>query len=134
MLQTVPASGAYEPTTLTSSPSGDVTGALVPTNDIVIPPTAEPSSTSGCEPTDFAPASATEAQIALVQRGTCTFFDKASNAAAAGYDAVVVFNEGQQPNRIGPLDGTLGEVTGVPVVGLSFTEGAALYAATQAAR
>ena len=132
VLQTVPASSDYEPTTLTFSPSGDVTGALVPTNDIVIPPTADPSSTSGCEPADFVPASATEPQIALVQRGTCTFFDKATNAAAAGYDAVAVFNEGQQPDRFGPLNGTLGEPTGIPVVGLSFTEGAALYAASQA--
>ncbi len=132
VLETVPATGDFEPTTLEFSPSGDVTGALVPTNDIVIPPTADPSSTSGCEPTDFVPASATEPQVALVQRGTCTFFDKATNAAAAGYDAVAIFNEGQQPDRFGPLDGTLGEQTSIPVVGLSFTDGAALYAAAQA--
>jgi hypothetical protein len=38
----------YETATYDFSASGDVTGVVVPTNDIVIPPTAEPSSTSGC--------------------------------------------------------------------------------------
>jgi hypothetical protein len=56
------------------SETGDVTGTLVATNDIVIPPGAEAStSNSGCEASDFAPASATEPQVALIQRGTCDF-------------------------------------------------------------
>ena len=59
----------------------------MPTNDIVIPPPAEPSSTSGCEAADF-PGRAAEPEIALIQRGTCTFEVKVANAAAAGYDAV----------------------------------------------
>ena len=43
--------------TMEYSGSGDVTGALVPTNDIVIPPGAEAStSNSGCEAADFTPA------------------------------------------------------------------------------
>ena len=75
----------------------------MPTNDIVIPPTPEPSSTSGCEPSDFPPASATEPQVALIQRGTCFFEDKAKNAEAAGYDAAIIFNEGQ-PGRDELLD------------------------------
>ena len=37
----------------TYSGEGDVTGRLVPTNDILIPPPAEPGSTSGCEAADF---------------------------------------------------------------------------------
>ena len=36
--------------------------------------------------------------VALIQRGTCDFAVKAQNAAAAGYAAVVIFNEGQ-PGR-----------------------------------
>ena len=54
--------------TMEYSGSGDVTGALVPTNDIVLPPgpTASTSS-SGCEPADFTPASTTEDQVALIQ-------------------------------------------------------------------
>ena len=99
---------------------------------MVIPPTPEPSSTSGCEPEDFVPASPTEPQVALIQRGTCFFAVKVANAEAAGYDAVVVFNEGQL-GRDRLLDGvTLGGPVDIPVVGLSFADGAALYAAVQA--
>jgi hypothetical protein len=61
----------YQTGTFDFSGSGEVTGPLVPTNDIVIPPTPEPSSTSGCEPGDFPPAPAGPA-VALVQRGTCS--------------------------------------------------------------
>jgi Zn-dependent M28 family amino/carboxypeptidase len=98
----------------------------------MIPPGADPgSSTSGCEPTDFVPASPTEPQVALIQRGTCTFEIKATNAQAAGYDAVIIFNEGQ-PGRDELFIGTLGTPMAVPVVGLSFADASALYAATQA--
>ena len=104
----------------------------MPTNDIVIPPTPAPSSTSGCEPGDFTPAPANEPAVALIQRGTCTFEDKANNAIAAGYDAVIIFNEGQPgPGRTCSI-GTLGNPVDIPVVGLSFADGAALYAQTQA--
>jgi Zn-dependent M28 family amino/carboxypeptidase len=128
--QVSPTAADYETTTLDYSGSGDVTGTLVPTNDIVIPPSATPSSTSGCEASDFVPASATEPQVALVQRGTCNFVVKAQNAAAAGYDAVIIFNEGQ-PGRDGLLSGTLGEAVDIPVVGVSFADGSALYAQTR---
>ena len=97
---------SIETATLDYSGSGDVTGTVVPTNDLVIPPPPEPSSTSGCEAEDFAPAPADPA-IALIQRGTCTFEAKAVNAAAAGYDAAIIFNEGQ-PGRDELLTGTLG--------------------------
>lgn len=99
----------------------------------MIPPGAEPSSSnSGCEASDF-PAAPTEAAIALVQRGTCTFEDKATNAAAAGYDAVIIFNEGQ-PGREGLLTGTLGNPVDIPVVGVSYADGAALAEAGVTAR
>ncbi|RIQ35667.1 M28 family peptidase [Jiangella rhizosphaerae] len=119
--------------TMEFSGSGDVTGALVPTNDIIIPPTSQPSSSSGCEAADFAPASATEPQVALVQRGTCDFTVKAVNAQNAGYDAVVIFNEGQE-GRTEAVAGTLGAETEatIPVLGASFAVGADLYARTQA--
>ena len=59
-----------------------------PTNDIVVPPGAQASSSdAGCEAADFAPASTTEPQVALIQRGTCDFVVKAQNAEAAGYEA-----------------------------------------------
>jgi Zn-dependent M28 family amino/carboxypeptidase len=129
--QVTPTATDYETATFDYSGTGDVTGTVVPTKDIVIPPAATPSSTSGCEPADFTPASATAPQVALIQRGTCTFEIKAANAVAAGYDAVIIFNEGQ-PGRDELLTGTLGSIATIPVVGLSFADGAALYAATQA--
>ena len=57
--QVSPTPTDYETGTYDYSGTGDVTGVVVPTNDIVIPPTPEPSSTSGCEPGDFAPAPGT---------------------------------------------------------------------------
>ena len=110
------------------SGSGDVTGTVVPTNDIVIPPgTKASTSNSGCEDNDFEPASATQPQVALIQRGTCDFVVKARNAQAAGYDAAIIFNEGQ-PGRTDIINGTLGatDVT-IPVLDTTFAIGEDLW-------
>jgi Zn-dependent M28 family amino/carboxypeptidase len=106
------------------SGAGDVTGNVVPTNDIVIPPSATPSSTSGCEASDF-PAS-TAGNVALIQRGTCTFEQKANNAQAAGAVAVILFNEGQ-PGRTDLINGTLGAPETIPVLDTTFAVGEELY-------
>jgi Zn-dependent M28 family amino/carboxypeptidase len=122
----------YESTTLEYSGDGDVTGTLVPTTNLVIPATPDPSSTSGCLVSDYVPASGPEPQVALIQRGTCTFGEKINNAVAAGYDAAVVFNEGN-PGRTELLSGvTIGGIVPIPVVGISYEDGVALYNATQA--
>ena len=69
-----------ESATFDYSGSGTVEGRVIPTNDIVIPPGADPStSNSGCEAADF-PAAPSGPAIALIQRGTCTFEDKVANA------------------------------------------------------
>jgi hypothetical protein len=130
--QVPPTPTDYETGTYDFSGSGDVTGVVVATNDIVIPPnpTPPPNSTSGCEPGDFAPAPAGPA-VALVQRGTCTFEVKAANAEAAGHDAVIIFNEGN-PGREELFIGTLGRPFDIPVVGLSFADAAAIVAQIQA--
>ena len=113
--------------TMEYSGSGDVTGAVVPTNDIVIPPgSSANTSTAGCESSDFVPASSTDLQVALIQRGTCTFAQKAQNAEAAGYDAAIIFNEGQA-GRTDVLNGTLGGSVGIPVIGTTFAVGEELY-------
>ena len=115
--------------TMDYSDTGDVTGTLVATNDIVIPPGAEAStSNSGCEVSDFEPASETEPQVALIQRGTCDFRVKAENAQDAGYDAAIIFNEGQ-PGREETLAGTLSadDTSTIPVIGTSFAIGEELY-------
>ena len=51
------------------SGSGNVTAALVAV-DLTFPPTPEPSSSSGCEPSDFDGLAIT-GRVALIQRGTC---------------------------------------------------------------
>ena len=128
--QVSPTPTTYETGTYDYSASGDVTGQVVPTNDIVIPPgPVAGSSNSGCEDADFVPASATEPQVALIQRGTCTFEEKVLNAQEAGYDAAIIFNEGQ-PGREELFIGTVTNPAEIPVVGLSFADGAALYAQT----
>jgi Zn-dependent M28 family amino/carboxypeptidase len=108
----------------TYSASGDVTG-VVQGVDLALPPPAEVNSTtSGCEAEDF--ATFVPGNVALVQRGTCSFADKAANAEAAGASAVIVFNEGQA-GRTEAIGGTLFEPgLTIPVVGVSFDTGAAL--------
>jgi Zn-dependent M28 family amino/carboxypeptidase len=130
LAQTLPTPTDYETGTFDFSGSGDITGTLVATNDLVIPATPAPSSTSGCEPGDFAPAPATPA-VALIQRGTCTFEQKATNAVAAGYDAVIIFNEGN-PGREELFIGTAGVPFDIPIVGLSYADAVALYGQLQA--
>ncbi len=88
-------------------------------------------STSGCEAGDFVgfvPAGA----IALMQRGSCPFAQKATNAQAAGADGAIIFNSGT-PGNEGVVAGTLGETAQdgqptppdvtIPVVGISYAEG-----------
>ena len=116
--------------TMTYSGSGDATRALQAV-DLILPPAADANtSTSGCEADDF--AGFASGNIALVQRGSCSFFLKALNAANAGAAGVIIFNEGQ-PGRTGAINGTLGQPgINVPVVGASFALGdelAALLAA-----
>jgi Zn-dependent M28 family amino/carboxypeptidase len=118
--------------TMSYSGSGNVEGTLVATNDIVIPPGPVAStSNSGCELSDFVPASVAQPQVALIQRGTCDFSVKAANAEEAGYDAVVIFNEGtdNQPDRQTTLFGTLSspDATTLPVIGTSFAVGEDLF-------
>jgi Zn-dependent M28 family amino/carboxypeptidase len=81
------------------------------------------TSTSGCEPEDFAgfPAGA----IALMQRGACAFGQKATNAAAAGAAGAIIFNQGDTEDRKGLLVATLGEdyEGGIPVLFSTYQNG-----------
>ena len=79
--------------TMTYSGSGDVL-ASVQAVDTTATPTA--TSTSGCEAADFAGFVA--GRIALMQRGTCSFLIKATNAEAAGAAGAIVMNRGT-PDR-----------------------------------
>ena len=97
--------------------------------DLVIPPGAVNSSTSGCEASDFADFDS--GSIALLQRGTCPFSDKVANAQDAGASAVFIFNEGQSGRREA-FTGSLDFTATVPVLGLSYELGEALSQVTRA--
>ena len=81
------------------------------------------TSTSGCEAADFAGFPA--GNIALIQRGTCSFELKAENAAAAGAVGVVIFNQGNTSARTGLINGTVGNgyTGGVPVFEATYARG-----------
>ena len=112
--------------TMTYSGNGDVT-SIAEGVDLIIPPAPEANtSTSGCEASDF--AGFTAGNIAVVQRGSCSFAQKAQNAEAAGAVGVVIFNEGQ-PGRTDAFLGTLGSPDfTVPVVGSAYDVGEELAA------
>ena len=122
--QLTPLSNVYDTGPFTGTGYGSATGAVTPVDLALGPPRA---STSGCEAADFAGFPA--GNIALVQRGTCSFGLKAANAQAAGASAVIIFNQGNDPTREGLIVGTLlpdGAGTTIPVVGASFAAGEAL--------
>jgi Zn-dependent M28 family amino/carboxypeptidase len=107
--------------TMEYSGAGAVT-ASVQAVDLLLPPTG--GSTSGCEASDF--AGFTAGNIALIQRGTCTFGQKAQNAQAAGAAGAIIFNEGNTPDREGIINGTLGAPVSIPVLDATFALGSAL--------
>jgi Zn-dependent M28 family amino/carboxypeptidase len=110
--------------TMEYSGSGDVTAPVTPVDVVLAPPRAPV--TSGCEDSDF--AGFTRGNIALIQRGTCTFGEKAINAQEAGASAVIIFNQGNAPGRTELLTGTLGGPLEIPVVGTTFARGEELAA------
>jgi Zn-dependent M28 family amino/carboxypeptidase len=130
--QLTPVQATYETGVFTGSGSGTVEGQVIPVDINLTPPRA---STSGCEAADFAGIDwSGDADIALVQRGTCFFGTKAHNAELAGAEAVIIFNQGNTPDREGLIvaDATSLDPDGsfithnIPVVGASFADGAAL--------
>jgi Zn-dependent M28 family amino/carboxypeptidase len=104
------------------SGEGDVTAPVIPI-DLVLPPGAQDNtSDSGCEASDF--NGFPTGSIALIQRGTCFFRDKANNAIAAGASAVIIFNEGQPPDRVDLIFGTLDPPqVSIPVLDATFAVG-----------
>ena len=83
------------------------------------------TSTSGCEAADFAGFPA--GNIALLQRGSCTFELKAENAAAAGAVGVLFFNQGDttDPSRTGIPAVTLSAnyTGGIPALSTTYARG-----------
>lgn len=127
--QTQPNQVTYTPGTdfepVTQSDPGDVTANVTPV-DLQLGP--DNNSTSGCEPSDFAGFPA--GNIALLQRGFCTFESKAENAVAAGAVGVVIFNQGDTDDAsrqgIPAVTLTANNTSGIPVIGTTYNLGAEL--------
>lgn len=103
--------------------SGEASGEVVPI-DVVMPSVG--GSTSACEATDFTGTSGWNAgDIALVQRGTCPYVQKAQLAQEAGAAGLILYNEGNSPDRLDvPGNLPLGaEGIHIPGVGTSFAVG-----------
>jgi Zn-dependent M28 family amino/carboxypeptidase len=138
--QLTPVEATYETGVFTGSGSGEVEGDVIPI-DINLDKGVDAVSTSGCEAADFAGIDwSGDNDIALVQRGTCFFGTKAFYAEQAGAEAVIIFNQGNTPDReelivadatsvdppIPGAGGTEPVTHGIPVVGASFADGVAL--------
>ena len=117
-----------------------ITAAIEPVDLQLADPTLSDSGctndiTSGDPEDDF--TGFTPGNIALMQRGACSFAEKADNALAAGAAGALIFNQGNEdPNddRFALLNGTLGApIEGgetFPVFGLDYASGEDLAAAT----
>ncbi|MBM7649891.1 aminopeptidase YwaD [Bacillus ectoiniformans] len=100
--------GELKPSAFTYSVSGDITGELV---------------LAGLGKKDELADKDLSGKVALIQRGEISFGEKVLNAAAAGAEGVIIYN-----NADGELNGTLGEANDeyVPAVALTKAEGEAL--------
>ena len=142
--QHTPTAVTHEAGGVTGSALGTRTAQVTPVDINLTPPRAN---TSGCDgafteaavgaPLTADPGGVNDfagfvaGRIALIQRGGCSFALKVANAQTAGASAVILFNQGNTPER----SGTLGDITaeppagsafttiGIPVVGTSFAAG-----------
>jgi hypothetical protein len=103
--------------------AGSATAKVQPAGGIIVPATPAPSSASGCQASDF--AGFIPGNIALIQRGTCTFAQKVANAEAAGASAAVIFNEGN-PGRTSLFSGALSGNETIPVLFTPYAVGTQL--------
>jgi len=136
--QLTPVSVDFDTGSFSGSGTGEVIGNVIPVDTSIDDPAA---STSGCEPEDFDGIDwSGDNDIALVQRGACFFSTKATNAEAAGAEAIIIFNQGT-PGRDGAVSGNASNLPdgtpsniGIPMVGAPFAAGAALSADGSTAR
>ncbi|CAF1107460.1 unnamed protein product [Adineta ricciae] len=87
-----------------------------------------------CSDTDWNTTSPPPAgRIVLVKRGICAFQDKVQLAEKYNAKAVLLYNDGQTPERISPVETSVSQENTLPVLFLSFTAGQALATAARAA-
>lgn len=109
---------------MTFSPSGSVDGIETIAIDLELGDGNK--STSGCEAEDF--SEETKGKVALIQRGACSFLQKAKNAETAGAVGVLIFNQGSEETRKELFNGTLSgdsDLT-IPVLSLPYAAGVEL--------
>lgn len=120
-----------ETQTTTFSQSGEIIDANVVPVDLDLG--LGNASSSGCEPADFVGLDFSgDSDVALVQRGACSFAQKAINAEAAGAEAVIIFNQGNTEDRRGIIGSTLSAPVGtIPVLDVSYDDGVLLSETTE---
>lgn len=115
---------------MTFSPSGIVSDVQAIAIDLELGDGNK--STSGCEAEDF--TEEVKGKVALIQRGSCSFAQKAKNAEAAGAVGVLIFNQGSEETRKDLFNGTLSgdaEIT-IPVLSLPYAQGVELSESPEA--
>jgi hypothetical protein len=101
--------------------AGDLSGQIMPVVE-----NRATSTGLACEPLTGANAKAVKGNIALVDRGTCTFVIKAANVQAAGAIAMIVADNA--PGDPAGMSGSDPSIT-IPAVRVSQADGLALKAA-----
>jgi Zn-dependent M28 family amino/carboxypeptidase len=86
----------------------------------------------GCTDADWQNASSSVAgRVALVKRGNCTFIEKAAFASKYNAAALLMYNDGELPNRTQPILTNLGQTNTIPALFLSYGLGQQLVDAAQ---
>ena len=100
---------------------GPATGAPTPPASGSVPLARTGTVTSTADGCAALPAGSLSGQVALIRRGTCSFYIKAKNAQTAGAAGVVLYN-----NAAGGLNATVAgsPAITVPVVGIFAVDGA----------
>lgn len=123
--------GNYDIGTATFGPSiakSTVSGRLIQATDAA---NAEgPTTLDGC--TAFTNAAVISGNVAVVDRGTCTFASKARNAQAAGATALIILDVRRETCTPPAMGGSGDDVT-IPVISLGVNDGDVLRAQLNAA-
>ncbi|CAF3358376.1 unnamed protein product [Rotaria sp. Silwood1] len=86
----------------------------------------------GCSDDDWQKATLPpQDRVALVKRGICGFQDKAILAAKYNVAALLIYNDGESPDRVSPLEVNLAQDNAIPALFLSFTVGQVLVNAAK---